>query len=154
MEDQNVTFLIADQVISLQQMAADPNAAQSGVGSALLDEVRGLGRTADCRLPTADCRRMVTEVWDSDLPAAARGVDGARRSAVNAITSSTSVLHRSSRSPHGGSGRFAKNLVRNFAQSPAPHSPFGQPNTHSDRFIIAAVLPCRKRSHRVLVNHL
>ena len=83
MEDPNITFLIAettdgrpvgyamarlvtrhasaltisDQVISLQQIAVDPNAARSGVGSALLDEVRGLGRTAGCR-------RLVTEVWD------------------------------------------------------------------------------------------
>ncbi|XUL89932.1 N-acetyltransferase family protein [Streptomyces galilaeus] len=83
MEDPDVTFLIAetpdgrpvgyamarlvtrhasaltipDQVISLQQIAVDPSAARSGVGSALLDEVRNLGRTAGCR-------RLVTEVWD------------------------------------------------------------------------------------------
>jgi ribosomal protein S18 acetylase RimI-like enzyme len=83
LKDPNVTFLIAettdgqpvgyamarlvtrhasaltvpDLVISLQQIAVHPSASRSGVGSALLEEVRELGRAAGCR-------RLVTEVWD------------------------------------------------------------------------------------------
>lgn len=48
---------LADSVVSLQQIAVDPSAARSGVGSALLDRVREIGRAAGCR-------RLVTQVWD------------------------------------------------------------------------------------------
>jgi ribosomal protein S18 acetylase RimI-like enzyme len=39
---------VPDLVISLQQIAVDPSASRSGVGSAILDEVRELGPTAGC----------------------------------------------------------------------------------------------------------
>lgn len=48
---------LPDSVVSLQQIAVDPSASRSGVGSALLDGVREIGRTAGCR-------RLVTQVWD------------------------------------------------------------------------------------------
>ncbi|WP_370115328.1 N-acetyltransferase family protein [Streptacidiphilus sp. MAP12-33] len=50
-------LILADTVVSLRQIAVDPNAGGGGVGSALLEEVRALGRAAGCR-------RLVTQVWD------------------------------------------------------------------------------------------
>ncbi|ARF59111.1 GNAT family N-acetyltransferase [Streptomyces gilvosporeus] len=46
-----------DSIVSLEQIAVDPSASRRGVGSALLDAVRDIGRAAGCR-------RMVTHVWD------------------------------------------------------------------------------------------
>ncbi|MFG2495637.1 GNAT family N-acetyltransferase [Streptomyces caniferus] len=48
---------LPDSYISVQQIAVAPSASRSGVGSALLNEVRELGRAAGCR-------RLVTDVWD------------------------------------------------------------------------------------------
>ncbi|MEY9845436.1 N-acetyltransferase family protein [Streptacidiphilus sp. MAP5-3] len=50
-------LVVRETVVSLQQIAVDPAAARSGVGSALLEHVRVLGRAAGCR-------RLVTQVWD------------------------------------------------------------------------------------------
>ncbi|MET8289495.1 GNAT family N-acetyltransferase [Streptomyces sp. NPDC005132] len=47
----------SDLVVSLDQIAVVPDAAGMGVGSALLEAVREVGRKAGCR-------RLVTEVWD------------------------------------------------------------------------------------------
>ncbi|MDX3239651.1 GNAT family N-acetyltransferase [Streptomyces sp. ME03-5709C] len=47
----------SDLVISLDQIAVVPDASGMGVGSALLEAVREVGREAGCR-------RLVTEVWD------------------------------------------------------------------------------------------
>ncbi|WP_369354682.1 N-acetyltransferase family protein [Streptomyces sp. cg2] len=46
-----------DLIISLDQIAVLPDAARTGVGSALLEAVREVGRNAGCR-------RLVTDVWD------------------------------------------------------------------------------------------
>ncbi|MFI0220250.1 GNAT family N-acetyltransferase [Streptomyces lydicus] len=46
----------SDVVMSLDQIAVAPDAARSGVGAALLEAVREVGRTAGCR-------RLVTDVW-------------------------------------------------------------------------------------------
>ncbi|SEL25074.1 GNAT family N-acetyltransferase [Streptacidiphilus jiangxiensis] len=46
-----------DRVVSLDQIAVVPEAGGMGVGSALLEAVRDMGRKAGCR-------RLVTEVWD------------------------------------------------------------------------------------------
>lgn len=43
--------------MSLEQIAVVPDAARSGVGAALLEAVREVGRAAGCR-------RLVTDVWD------------------------------------------------------------------------------------------
>ncbi|MGW3045522.1 N-acetyltransferase family protein [Kitasatospora sp. NPDC001159] len=48
---------VADSVVSLRRIAVDSGASRSGVGSALLDGVREIGRAAGCR-------RLVTQVWD------------------------------------------------------------------------------------------
>ncbi|MBV6698020.1 GNAT family N-acetyltransferase [Kitasatospora aureofaciens] len=58
------TFTTPDVVVSLDQLAVSPEAARTGVGSALLDAVREAGRTAGCR-------RLVTTVWDFNEPARA-----------------------------------------------------------------------------------
>ncbi|WP_157879939.1 GNAT family N-acetyltransferase [Streptomyces natalensis] len=50
-------LIAPDSVISLEQIAVDPSASRKGVGSALLDAVRDIGRAAGCR-------RLVTNVWD------------------------------------------------------------------------------------------
>ncbi|MER5604322.1 GNAT family N-acetyltransferase [Streptomyces sp. NPDC002265] len=47
----------SDLVVSLDQIAVVPDAAGMGVGSALLEAVREVGRKAGCR-------RLVTDVWD------------------------------------------------------------------------------------------
>ncbi|MGG2460578.1 GNAT family N-acetyltransferase [Streptomyces sp. RGM 3693] len=46
-----------DLIISLDQIAVLPDATRTGVGSALLEAVREVGRSAGCR-------RLVTDVWD------------------------------------------------------------------------------------------
>jgi ribosomal protein S18 acetylase RimI-like enzyme len=46
-----------DMIISLDQIAVSPDAARTGVGSALLEAVREAGRSAGCR-------RLVTDVWE------------------------------------------------------------------------------------------
>ncbi|MFD8757321.1 GNAT family N-acetyltransferase [Kitasatospora sp. NPDC059577] len=53
---------VGDSVISLRQIAVDPSVSRSGVGSALLEEVREIGRAAGCR-------RLVTQVWDFNAAA-------------------------------------------------------------------------------------
>ncbi|MFE7356367.1 GNAT family N-acetyltransferase [Streptomyces sp. NPDC057543] len=45
-----------DVIVSLDQIAVVPDAARSGVGAALLEAVREVGRAAGCR-------RLVTDVW-------------------------------------------------------------------------------------------
>ncbi|MER5640696.1 GNAT family N-acetyltransferase [Kitasatospora sp. NPDC002227] len=51
------TLLRANRTLVLDQIGVDPAAARSGVGSALLDAVRELGRAAGCR-------RLGTQVWE------------------------------------------------------------------------------------------
>ncbi|MGW2921611.1 N-acetyltransferase family protein [Streptomyces angustmyceticus] len=51
------TLLRPETFLSLQQIAVAPGASRGGVGSALLEGVRALGRAAGCR-------RLVTDVWD------------------------------------------------------------------------------------------
>ncbi|MFJ6752834.1 MULTISPECIES: GNAT family N-acetyltransferase [unclassified Streptomyces] len=46
----------SDVIVSLDQIAVVPDAARSGVGAALLEAVREVGRAAGCR-------RLVTDVW-------------------------------------------------------------------------------------------
>ncbi|MEV5121243.1 GNAT family N-acetyltransferase [Streptomyces decoyicus] len=46
----------SDIIVSLEQIAVVPAAARNGVGAALLEAVREVGRTAGCR-------RLVTDVW-------------------------------------------------------------------------------------------
>ncbi|MEV0370569.1 GNAT family N-acetyltransferase [Streptomyces sp. NPDC050636] len=46
----------SDVILSLDQIAVVPDAARSGVGAALLEAVREVGRAAGCR-------RLVTDVW-------------------------------------------------------------------------------------------
>ncbi|MFE3884870.1 GNAT family N-acetyltransferase [Streptomyces lydicus] len=46
----------SEVIVSLDQIAVVPEAARSGVGAALLDAVREVGRAAGCR-------RLVTDVW-------------------------------------------------------------------------------------------
>ncbi|GGW94851.1 GNAT family N-acetyltransferase [Streptomyces noursei] len=46
----------SDVIMSLDQIAVVPDAARSGVGAALLEGVREVGRAAGCR-------RLVTDVW-------------------------------------------------------------------------------------------
>ncbi|WP_327707068.1 GNAT family N-acetyltransferase [Streptomyces decoyicus] len=46
----------SDVIVSLDQIAVVPDAARSGVGAALLEAVREVGRSAGCR-------RLVTDVW-------------------------------------------------------------------------------------------
>ncbi|MGD3109462.1 N-acetyltransferase family protein [Streptomyces sp. YGL11-2] len=46
----------SDFIMSLDQIAVTPDTARSGVGAALLEAVREVGRAAGCR-------RLVTDVW-------------------------------------------------------------------------------------------
>ncbi|MFF4696382.1 GNAT family N-acetyltransferase [Streptomyces chattanoogensis] len=46
----------SDVIMSLDQIAVAPDAARSGIGAALLEAVREVGRAAGCR-------RLVTDVW-------------------------------------------------------------------------------------------
>ncbi|MFF4954974.1 GNAT family N-acetyltransferase [Streptomyces chattanoogensis] len=46
----------SDVIMSLDQLAVVPEAARSGIGAALLEAVREVGRAAGCR-------RLVTDVW-------------------------------------------------------------------------------------------
>ncbi|MBF9066877.1 GNAT family N-acetyltransferase [Streptacidiphilus fuscans] len=48
---------LPETFVSLQQIAVDPTAARGGVGTALLEQVRAIGRAAGCR-------RLVTQVRD------------------------------------------------------------------------------------------
>ncbi|WP_411133186.1 GNAT family N-acetyltransferase [Streptomyces sp. C10] len=46
----------SDVIVSVDQIAVVPDAARGGVGTALLEAVREVGRAAGCR-------RLVTDVW-------------------------------------------------------------------------------------------
>ncbi|MFG3112826.1 GNAT family N-acetyltransferase [Streptomyces sp. NPDC048197] len=46
----------SDVIMSVDQIAVAPDAARAGVGTALLEAVREVGRAAGCR-------RLVTDVW-------------------------------------------------------------------------------------------
>ncbi|MGX1761450.1 N-acetyltransferase family protein [Streptomyces lydicus] len=49
-------------VVMLQQLTVDPDASRGGVGTALLEAVREIGRETGCR-------RLITNVWCFNTPA-------------------------------------------------------------------------------------
>jgi GNAT superfamily N-acetyltransferase len=52
----------AESAVMLEQLAVDPVASRRGVGTALLEAVRAIGREAGCR-------RLITNVWCFNTPA-------------------------------------------------------------------------------------
>lgn len=56
------TEVRAHSTVMLEQLAVDPDASRGGVGTALLEAVREIGREAGCR-------RLVTNVWSFNAPA-------------------------------------------------------------------------------------